>query len=125
MQKKSELDGTGIQSEQLIEASRAWDGSMLPPYPSVAPVMSVVKYIFPPHSITNEHYHKVLNCGMVLKGVLTIVNRDGSHHDFMAGEAFIETAGEVHHGENKGDESVEIVMFYAGDGSTPLSFPAD
>ncbi|MBD5356754.1 MAG: cupin domain-containing protein [Bacteroides sp.] len=123
--KKSELEDTGIVSEKLVEGSTAWDGSALPSYPSGSPVVSIYKYIFPPHTVTNPHFHKLINCGIVLSGTLTIVNEDGSSHDFHAGEAFIETDNEVHHGENRGDTDVEVIMFYAGDGETPLSVPAN
>lgn len=57
-EKKSELEGTGIVSEKLVETSTAWDGSALPAYPVGKPVVSIYKYIFPPHTITNPHFHK-------------------------------------------------------------------
>lgn len=121
--KKSELEGTGIVSEKLVEGSNAWDGSPLPAYPQGHPVVSIYKYIFPPHAVTNQHLHEVINCGVVLSGTLTIVNEDGTSHDFKAGEAFVETDGKAHHGENRGDVDAIVIMFYAGDGTTPLSTP--
>lgn len=125
MKTKSELEDTGIKSEKIIESSTAWDGSELPDYPVGKPVLSIFKYTFPAHTVTNSHFHKVINCGIVLSGTLTIVNKNGSHHDFHAGEALVETDGEVHHGENRGDEDAIVIMFYAGDGKTPLSIPAE
>ena len=125
MNEKSEPENTGIQSEKLVEGSNAWNGSQLPPYPSTTPVISIYKYIFPPHTVTNSHLHKVINCGVVLSGTLTIVNKDGTLHDFTKGEAFIETDNEIHHGENRGDEDAVVIMFYAGDKTTPLSIPAE
>ena len=62
---------------------------------------------------------------MVLSGTVTIVNRDGTSHDFHAGEALVETDGEIHHGENRGEEEAVVIMFYAGDSVTPLSIPAE
>ncbi|MDE5806807.1 MAG: cupin domain-containing protein [Muribaculaceae bacterium] len=123
MAQKSELENTGIKSEKIIETSEAWDGSPLPAYPKESPVISIYKYTFPPHTVTNPHYHKVINCGIVLSGTLTIVCQDGSFHDFHAGEPLVETDGEIHHGENRGDTDAVVIMFYAGDESTPLSFP--
>lgn len=125
MTAKNELEDTGITSVKLIESSKAWDGSALPDYPVGQPVISIYRYTFPPHCMTNEHFHKIINCGVVLSGTLTIVNSNGSIHDFHAGEALIETDGEVHHGENRGDEDAVVIMFYAGDGSTLLSQPAE
>ncbi len=122
--KKSELEGTGIVSEKLVETSTAWDGSPLPAYPIGTPVVSIYKYVFPPHTITNPHFHKIINCGVVLSGTLTIVSADGRSHDFKAGEPLVETDGEIHHGENRGDVPAVVIMFYAGDGKTQLSIPA-
>lgn len=73
-EKNSELVGTGIVSQKLIETSIAWDGSPLPAYPTGRPVVSIYKYVFPPHTITNPHFHKIINCGIVLSGTLTIVS---------------------------------------------------
>ncbi len=125
MGQKSELEDTGIVSVKLAETSRAWNGTPLPDYPRSKPVVSVYRYTFPPHSVTNSHFHKVINCGVVLSGTLTIVGVDGREHSFTAGEAIVETVGEIHHGENRGDTDAVIVMFYAGDESTPLSTPAE
>lgn len=60
----------------------------------------------------------------MLSGTLTIVDADGNSHDFNAGEPLVETDGEIHHGENRGDEPAVVIMFYAGDGKTQLSIPA-
>lgn len=125
MGKKSELENTGIISIKLAETSTAWDGSPLPSYPSSSPVISIYKYTFPPHTVTNPHYHRIINCGVVLSGTVTIVNRDGTSHDFHAGEALVETDGEIHHGENRGEEEAVVIMFYAGDSVTPLSIPTE
>ena len=67
----------------------------------------------------------MINCGVVLSGTLTIVCKDGSSREFHAGEPLVETDGEIHHGENRGDVDAVVLMFYAGDSDTPLSIPAD
>lgn len=123
--KKSELEGTGIVSLKLAETSKSWDGAPLPNYPDGSPVVSIYKYVFPPHTVTNSHFHKVINCGVILSGTLTIVTNDNQCHNFHAGEAIVETVGGIHHGENRGDTDVVVIMFYAGDGKTPLSIPAE
>ena len=114
-----------VKVERLIETSNAWDGSRLSAYPQTQPVITINKYTFPPHSVTNLHLHKIINCGVVLSGTLTIVCKDGSFHDFHAGEPLVETDGEVHHGENRGDVEAVVLMFYAGGGEIPLSIPSD
>ena len=88
------------------------------------PVLSIYKYIFPPHTVTANHFHKIINCGVVTSGQLTLVCMNGKEKTVHAGEAVIEIDGEVHHGENRGDTPAEVLMFYAGDGKTPFSFPA-
>lgn len=125
MKQKAELENTGIVSVKLAETSTAWDGSPLPSYPRDMPVISIYKYIFPPHTVTNPHFHKIINCGVVISGTVTIVNKDGTFHNFHSGEALVETDGEIHHGENRGDDDAVVIMFYAGDKETPRSIPAE
>lgn len=125
MAKKSELEDTDIVSVKLAETSTAWDGSPLPNYPQTTPVISIYKYTFPPHSKNNPHFHKIINCGVVISGTVTIVSADGSYHDFHAGEALVETDGEIHHGENRGETDAVVIMFYAGDSRTALSIPSE
>ncbi len=60
----------------------------------------------------------------MLSRTLTIVNKNGDTHDFHAGDAIVETVGEIHHGENRCDTDAVVIMFYAGDGETPLSIPS-
>lgn len=122
--KFAELDSSGITAACLVETSNGWDGSLLPNYPDGKPVIAIYKYVFPAHTVTADHYHKIINCGVVTKGELTLVCRNGKEKTVKAGEAVVEIDGEVHHGENRGNEAAEVIMFYAGDGKTPFSFPA-
>ena len=122
--KFAELDESGISANCLIETSDGWDGTPLPNYPEGKPVISIYRYVFPPHSVTADHFHKIINCGVVTKGQITLVCANGKEKTVMAGEAVVEIDGEVHHGENRGDIPAEVIMFYAGDGITPFSFPA-
>ena len=119
-----ELDSSGITAHCLVETSEGWDGSVLPNYPVGKPVLSIYKYCFPPHTITADHYHKIINCGVVTSGELTLVCSDGKETTIRAGQAVVEIDGKVHHGENRGDTPAEVIMFYAGDGKTPFSSPA-
>ena len=120
----AELDASGITAQCLVESSCGWDGSPLPNYPGGRPVLSIYRYVFPPHTVTADHFHKIINGGVVTSGQLTLVCRDGREKTVHAGAAVIEIDGEVHHGENRGDDPAEVIMFYAGDGKTPFSFPA-
>lgn len=120
----AELDSTGITAKCLAETSTGWDGSPLPDYPLAKPKVSIYKYVFPAHTVTADHYHKIINCGIVISGQLTLVCSNGMEKTFHAGEAIVEIDRKIHHGENRGDTSTEVIMFYAGDGTTPFSFPA-
>lgn len=120
----AELDSSGITAQCLADTSEGWDGSPLPDYPAGKPVISIYRYVFPPHSQTASHSHKIINCGVVTKGQLTLVCANGKEKTVQAGEAVVEIDGEIHHGENRGDIPAEVIMFYAGDGKTPFSFPA-
>lgn len=120
----AELDASGITAHCLLETASGWDGSPLPDYPAGKPLISIYKYVFPPHTITADHFHKIINCGVVTGGELTLVCTNGREKTIHAGEAVAEIDGVVHHGENRGDVPAEVIMFYAGDGKTPFSFPA-
>ena len=85
---------------------------------------SELEYTFPPHTVTNPHYHRIINCGVVLSGTFTIVCKDRNFHDFHAGEPLVETDGEIHHGESRGNVGAVILTFYAGCSDIPLSIPA-
>lgn len=68
-----------------------------------------------------DHRHAVVNAGMVLRGELTVVAADGRTRTFAAGEAVVEMVNAAHYGENRWNEEVELVMFYAGAEGVPLS----
>lgn len=105
-----------IVKEILARDTRSWDNSKLPEYPSEQPEIVVMKIVIPPDTRLPMHFHPVINAGMVLAGHLTVVADDGNERTFHPGEAIIEMVGKRHYGENRGDEAVELVMFYA---STP------
>ena len=100
--KKSEQ--AEVKVEKLAETSCSWDGATLPNYPATTPQITILRYTFPPHQRLSAHRHFIINCGVMLKGELTIVTTD----------ALVEMIGTVHYGENRGDEPAEVVMFYAG-----------
>lgn len=110
--------------EPVVEAAaESWDGAPLPAYPAGAPRVSILRGFLPPHTRLPLHRHPVINAGVVLRGSLTVVTADGAERTFGPGEGIVETVGKAHYGENRGDEPVELVMFYAGAGNLPLSEP--
>ncbi len=110
------------ESEELLKTSQSWDGAELPDYLDGKPELRVLKVKLPPHSSLPKHHHDVMSYGVVNKGQLTIVREsDGKETTIHEGEAVVETVGTVHHGENRGNVTTEIVVFYLSKEGMPIS----
>jgi quercetin dioxygenase-like cupin family protein len=101
-------------SELIAESFLSWNGDSLPAYPLGKPKISIVKVTIPPHSELPNHYHPVINAGVLLEGELTVVDVKGNVLEMKAGDPIIEVVNTIHYGVNKGNESAEILVFYAG-----------
>lgn len=111
-----------IQKMELLCTSQSWDGVELPDYPDGKPQLRVLKVVLPPHSSLPKHHHDVMSYGIVNSGQLTLIrDSDGMEKTVHKGEAVVETVGTVHHGENRGDEPTEVVVFYISKDGEPLS----
>lgn len=106
---------------RIAGSSASWNGAALPAYPAGQPFVSILRAVIPPHARLAEHSHAVINAGVVLRGELTVVAEDGAERTFRAAEGIVEMVGTRHFGENRGEEPVELIMFYAGTEGTPLS----
>ncbi len=106
---------------RVAESSSSWDGTPLPRYPAGPPRVTILRVVIPPRARLALHSHPVINAGLVLRGELTVVRDDGRERTFRAGEGVIEMVGTLHYGENRSDREAELVMFYAGEESLPLS----
>lgn len=102
-----------VKKKTLASDTRAWDGSMLPPYPAGQPEVSVVRIAIAPGARLAMHTHPMINAGMVIAGRLTVVAADGGERTFGPGEAIIEMVNRPHYGENRGADTVDLVMVYA------------
>lgn len=111
----------GVTVTRTIESASSWDGAPLPRYPAGTPLVTILRYTVAPHARLPLHRHPVINAGAVLRGELTVVAEDGRERTFRAGEGIVEMVGTLHYGENRGDEPIELVMFYAGSEGLPLS----
>lgn len=109
-----------VKVDILGETSQSWDGATLPNYPATTPKITILRYTFPAHQRLSPHVHSIINCGVMLKGELTIVAMDGREHTFKEGDVVMEMIGVVHYGENRGNEEAEVIMFYAGTEGLPL-----
>ena len=116
-------DAKEIQIIDLKRTSQSWDGVELPDYPVGKPERVVRRYIFPRGSKLGWHHHPVMNYGILQQGELTIIGLDGKETTVKAGEAVVEMVGTIHHGENRGGETVVLDMFYISQEGTPIAVP--
>ena len=118
----AEYDGaTEVKVMKLKRTSQSWDGAELPDYPVGRPGLVVKRYVFPRGSKLGWHHHPVMNYGIVQQGELTIIGLDGKEKTVRTGEAVVEMVGTVHHGENRGDKTVVLDMYYVSQKGTPLA----
>ena len=114
-------DAKEIQIFDLKRTSQSWDGVELPDYPVGKPELVVRRYVFPRGSKLGWHHHPVMNYGILQQGELTIIGLDGKETTVKAGEAVVEMVGTIHHGENRGDKTVVLDMFYISQKGTPIA----
>ena len=71
------------------------------------------------------HVHPIINAGVMIKGKLTVITKDGEEHELSVGDTIVEVIGKIHRGINKGSIPAEIIVFYAGVTETPLTSKAE
>ena len=116
-------DAKEVEVIELKRTSQSWDGAQLPDYPVGKPELIVKRYIFPRGSKLGWHHHPVMNYGIVQQGELTIIGLNGEEKTVKTGEAVVEMVGTIHHGENRGDKTVVLDMYYVSQPGTPISVP--
>ena len=114
---------TTVTSTELFRTSQSWDGAELPDYPVGRPELVARRLVFPAGCKLGLHHHPVINFGVVRQGELTIIDINGNEKTVREGEAVVEMVGTVHHGENRGDKTVILDMFYLSQKGAPLSVP--
>ena len=57
----------------------------------------------------------------MLKGELTVITDSGDRLDLKEGEAIVEVVDTWHYGYNEGEDTAEIVVFYAGVEGLPVT----
>ena len=113
----------GIKAEKILETTTSWDEVKLPLFPTSDPVIELVRYTVPAHQKLAPHYHKVHNMGCLLNGELTVLSEDGKKRLVLhKGDALEEMIGTMHHDENNGSETVDLIMMYAGYPNYELSY---
>ena len=114
-------DAKKIEIIDLARTSQSWDGAELPDYPVGKPELVVRRYVFPRGSKLGWHHHPVMNYGIVQQGELTIIGINGEEKTIRSGEPVVEMVGTIHHGENRGDKTVVLDMFYISQAGTPIA----
>lgn len=110
-----------VKVTELMRSSQSWDGAPLPPFPAGDAEIVAMRYEFGPGEKLGWHHHDVINFGIVEQGELTIVDINGNVKVVGAGESLIEMTGTIHHGENNGQATVVLYMFYIVEKGMPLS----
>lgn len=110
----SEEPPAEIKVETLAKSTLSWNDSILTTYPEGQPEITILKIDIPAHTKLDLHKHPVINAGVLLKGELTVVADNGQRLEMKAGDALIELVNTYHYGMNEGDETAQIIVFYAG-----------
>ncbi|KAB2890565.1 MAG: cupin domain-containing protein [Desulfobulbaceae bacterium] len=106
---------------ELVRSEHSWDGAPLPAYPAGQPEITILDITIPPGAKLPVHQHPDINAGVLIKGVLTVVTREGKTLQLRAGDPIVEVVGTWHYGINEGTTPAEIIVFYAGKTGSPLS----
>ncbi|TMU73934.1 cupin domain-containing protein [Pseudomonas fluorescens] len=105
---------------ELLKTTKSWDGVEYRAYPNGQPEVSVMRYTIAPHSALPWHLHRVVNAAYVLSGHLTVERKsDGKSLVIGPGDVLPEMVDAAHRGVT-GDESAELIVFYAGTPGVPL-----
>ena len=114
-------DVNAVQVDVLAKTGLSWDGSHLPDYPKGTPEITILRIKIPPGVQLALHKHSVINAGILLKGQLTVVTEDNRTLYLKAGDPIVEVVNKWHYGKNEGNETAEIILFYAGVLNTPIT----
>ena len=108
-------------NKQLLQTTQSRDGTNYERYPTGQPELTVLRITIPPNTALHWHHHPVISVGYILSGNLTIQKRDtGERKILHAGNSLAETIQATHRGYTT-TESVELVVFYAGQVGTPIT----
>lgn len=106
---------------QLVKATRSWNGDPLPAYPQGQPEITILRIGIPAGARLETHSHPVINAGVLTSGQLTVVTKDGKTLQLKAGDPIVEVMNTAHYGVNQGKVPAEIIVFYAGVSGRPIT----
>lgn len=114
-------DVNAVKVDVLAKTSSSWDGRDLPDYAKGKPEITILRIKIPQGVQLPLHKHPVINAGVLLKGKLTIVTEDNKTLHLKAGDSIVEVVNKWHYGKNEGNNTAEIIVFYAGIPDTPIT----
>ena len=79
------LDSQSVQVEELAKTIKSWDGTVLPSYKTGQPEITILKITLQPNAKLPWHTHPIINAGVMIKGKLTVITKDGEKHELSAG----------------------------------------
>lgn len=100
------------KADILVKSQASWNNKPYTQYPAGRPELTVLKLTIPPNTALPWHQHPYPNAGYVLKGELTIQDKDsGQSHTFKQGEGFAESVDDTHRGVSGNSETVLIITY--------------
>ncbi len=121
----AETSTHAVVVNQLVKTTQSWDGAMLPAYPEGQPEITILDITVPPGVRLADHFHPVINAGVMLSGQLTVVTEEGKTLRLKAGDPIVEVVGTLHYGRNEGAEPARLIVFYAGIQEKPITTVVD
>jgi quercetin dioxygenase-like cupin family protein len=102
-----------VHSEILLQTTTAWDGSPIE-YPEGEAQVTAFHIEVEPGGETGWHHHPVPSIAYILQGSLEVTLENGKTIRVKEGDAIAEVFNTVHNGQNVGDDTVKLVVFYTG-----------
>lgn len=107
--------------EVLLKTTCTWDKAEYKKVKITKPEVTVLRIIINVNEELPMHKHDLINIAYVKKGTLTVITDDKKEITLHEGEVLPELIGKYHYGKNRGNEPVELIVFYLGKKGTPLS----
>jgi quercetin dioxygenase-like cupin family protein len=117
----SDGNEASLEVNTLVKTTRSWNGEVLPAYPQGQAEVTILRIRIPSETRLDTHKHPVINAGVLLRGQLTVVTKEGKILHLKAGDPIVEVVNTWHYGINEGETPAEIVVFYAGVVDTPIT----
>lgn len=113
-----------VRVTPLLRTSTNFAGQQIQ-YPDKHPAeASILIVTIPPGKQTGWHTHPVPLFGYVLSGEITVTIKGHGKHTFHEGDPLAECVNLLHNGVNTGTAPVKLLIFVAGEKSTPFTVKA-